>query len=210
MLSDYHQKYQQKTDAEIDSRVQAKEIGLRQVIATLGATMPSVPELRVAVLGCADKRLIEHHRRIFSSIYGKPVKLTTADIAVEHLQGAEGVVQHDATEPLPGGPYDIVYADVLVRFVESAKQFSVLKNSFDALAPGGMAIHIFASEDFDPPPGYAPLPGTHKVDLNALQLELTKAGINYLEVPLRFDVPKPGSDIEKMLIDEMAIVLKRG
>lgn len=210
MLSEYHQKYAAYGDAEIAARVQTKEIGLRQVIATLGGQAPSAPEVRVMVLGCADKRLIEHHRRIFSSIYGKPVKLTTADISIEHLQGAEGVIQHDATEPLPGGPYDIVYGDVLVRFVEPSKQFSVLKSSFDSLAPGGMAIHIFASEDFDPSPGYVPLPDTHKVDLNALQLELTKAGINYLEVPLRFDVPKPGSDIEKMLIDEMAIVLKKG
>jgi len=209
MLSEYHQKYQAKSDAEIASRVQVKEIGLRQVLATLGGQVPTSPEVRVAVLGCADKRLVEHHRRIFSSIYGKPAKLTTADITVEHLQGAEGVIQHDATEPLPGGPYDIVYGDVLVRFVEPAKQFLVLKNSHDALAPGGMAIHIFASEDFDPPAGYQPLAGTHKVDLNALQLELTKAGIGYLEIPLRFDVPKPGSDNEKMLVDEMVLVLKK-
>jgi len=209
MLSEYHQQYLAKSDAEIASRVQAKEIGLRQLIATLGGAQPTAPEIRVAVLGCADKRLIERHRRIFSAIYGKPVKLTTMDVTIEHLRDAADIVQHDATEPLPGGPYDIVYADVLVRFVEPAKQFSVLKNSFDALAPGGMAIHIFASEDFDPPPGYQPLPGTHNVDLNALQLELTKAGIGYLEVPLRFDLPKPGSDIEKMLIDEMAVLLKK-
>lgn len=209
MLSEYHQKYQKMSDAELASRIQVKEIGLRQVIATLGGTPPASPEIRALVLGCADKRLIDHHRRISSSIYGKPVKLTTIDITIEHLQGAEGVIQHDATEPLPNGPFDVVYADVLVRFIDPSKQFSVLKNSYDALAPGGMAIHVFASEDFDPPPNYQPLPGTHKVDLNVLQLELTKAGIGYLEVPLRFDVPKPGSDIEKMLIDEMALVLKK-
>jgi len=209
MLSEYHQRYQKMSDAEIANRIKVKEIGLRQVIATVGGASPPAPEVRIMILGCADKRLIEHYRQIFSSIYGKPTKLTTTDITIEHLQGAEGVIQHDAIEPLPGGPYDVVYADVLIRFVDPAKQFSVLKNSFDALAPGGIAIHIFASEDFDPPPNYQPMPGTYKVDLNALQLELTKAGIGYLEIPLRFDMPKPGSDIEKMLIDEMVLVLKK-
>lgn len=209
MLSEYHQKYAAYSDAEIASRIQAKEIGLRQVIATIGGTVPVVPEVRVMILGCADKRFVVHHWRIFSAIYGKPVRLTTSDVTIEHLAGAEGAIQHDATEPLPGGPYDVIYGDVLVRFIEPAKQFAVLKNSYDALATGGIAIHIFAQEDFDPPAGYQPLPGTHKVDLNALQLELTKAGIFFLEVPLRYDVLKPGSDTEKMLIDEQAIVLRK-
>jgi len=196
-------------EAEILSRVQVKEIGLRQVFATLGYQVPSKPELRVMVLGCADARLIEHHRRIFSSILGKPVELSTIDITVEHLAAGLGVVQHDATEPLPGGLYDVIYGDVLIRFIDPAKQFAALKNSYDALAPGGMAIHIFAQEDFDPPADYQPVPGTHPVDLNALQLELTKAGIFYLEVPLHYDVYKPGSTTEKMLINELAVVLRK-
>lgn len=209
MLSEYHKKYAAYSDAEIASRVQAKEIGLRQVMATLGLRPPASPEVRALVLGCADKRFIEHHRRILSSIYGRPVRLTTADITVEHLLHAEGVVQHDATEPLPGAPYDVIFADVLIRFIEPAKQFAALKNTWDALAPGGLAIHIFAQEDFDPPAGYQPVAGTHKVDLNSLQLELTKGGVFYLEIPLRYDVYKPGSTTEKMLIQEQALVLRR-
>ncbi|MFA5185929.1 MAG: class I SAM-dependent methyltransferase [Patescibacteria group bacterium] len=209
MLSEYHQKYAAYSDAEIMSRVQVKDIGLRQVMASIGAQVPVAPEVRVMVLGCADKRFIEQLKRIFSSIFGKPVRLTTSDVTTEHLAGAEGVIQHDATMPLPGGPYDVIYGDVLVRFIEPAKQFAALKNSYDALAPGGIAIHIFAQEDFDPPEGYQPMSGTHKVDLNALQLEMTKAGIFFLEVPLRYDVLKPGSDTEKMLIDEQAIVLRK-
>ena len=43
MLSEYHQRYQAKSDAEIASRVQVKEIGLRQVIATLGGQVPTAP-----------------------------------------------------------------------------------------------------------------------------------------------------------------------
>jgi len=210
MLNEYHSKYMEKSDGEIASRVQVKEIGLRQVFGTLGLPRMNAPEAAVLVVGCADRRFIPEHERIFSSILAKPVKLLTIDVEVEHLSGASGVIQHDATEPLPDGPYDVVYGDVLIRFVEPEKQSAVLKNSFEALAAGGMAIHIFAKEDFDPPAGYAPLPGTHKVDMNALQLKLTKMGIQYLEVPLRYDVPRPGSDIEKMLIDELAIVLRKG
>lgn len=197
------------SDTEIASRVEVKEIGLRQVLASIGAPVPVSPEVRVLVLGCANKRLIGEHQRIFSTIYGKPTRLTTIDVAVDHLVGGEGVIQHDATEPLPGGPYDVIYGDVLVRFVEPGKQFSVLKNSFDALAPGGVAIHIFAEEDFNPPEGYQPLPGTYLVDMNALQMMLVSAGIQYLEVPLRYDVFKPNSTTEKMLIDEQAIVLRK-
>ncbi len=210
MLNEYHKKYMEKSDSEIAVHVQVKEIGLRQVFGTLGLPRMNGPEAAVLVLGCADKRFVPEHERIFSSILGRPVKLLTIDVETEHLSGVPGVIQHNATEPLPGGPYDVVYGDVLVRFVEPEKQSKVLKNSYDSLAAGGMAIHIFAKEDFDPPAGYAPLPGTHKVDMNSLQLELTKIGIQYLEVPLRYDVPKPGMEGEKMLIDELAIVLRKG
>ncbi|MBI5655006.1 hypothetical protein HZC53_05150 [Candidatus Uhrbacteria bacterium] len=208
-MDEYHQKYQAMSNAEIASRVEVKEIGLRQVMSSIGAQVPTSPEVRVLVLGCADKRLIGEHQRIFSSIYGKPVKLTTIDVTIEHLAGAEGVIQHDATVPLPGGPYDVIYDDVLVRFIQPDKQFLALKNSYDALAPGGVAIHVFAEEDFNPPQSYVPLPGTYMVDMNALQMMLTSAGIKYLEVPLRYDVFKPGSTTEKMLIDEQAIVLRK-
>ncbi len=209
MLSEYHQRYVKMSDAEAISKVQVKETGLRQIFASVGYQVPTAPELRVMVLGCADIRFVDQHRRIFSSILGKPVQLTTADVVVEHLAGAAGVIQHDATLPLPDVPYDVIYGDVLIRFVEPSKQLSVLKNSYDALGAGGIAIHVFAQEDYDPPPGHQAVPGTYKVDVNSLQLELNKAGIPYLEVPLHFDVYKPGSTTERMLINELAMVFRK-
>ncbi|MFA4955260.1 MAG: hypothetical protein WC641_08200 [Patescibacteria group bacterium] len=207
MLSVYHEVYAKLNDDEIAARANVKELGLRQVIMTLGRPTLPDPRVRVLVLGCADRRLIASHERIFSSLLGKPVDLTTLDVDIEHLQGIAGVIQHDAALPLPVPPYGMIYGDILVRFLEPAKQFAVLKNSWDALAPGGMAIHIFNQEDFDPPKDYAPLPGTYKVDLNALQADLNKSGIEYLEVPLRFDATSP--DGRDMSINEFALVLKK-
>jgi hypothetical protein len=184
-----------------------KEHALRTVFATVGQPRSIAPKVAAAVLGCADKRFMPHHRRLLEVLFGKPVDMTTFDITIEHLQGEQGVVQHDATMPLPGGPFDFVLGDVLVRFASPDRQFFILKNAYDALGPGGMAVFNFARDDFDPKPGYVPPAGTFPVDFNALQMQLTNAGIQYQEVPLHFDAPGP--DGNKLEIDEMALVLRK-
>lgn len=210
MLADYYQRYGQLSDKEIAHRAAVKEMQIRQVFAAVGQPSFPNPLIRLAVLGSGDKRLVDAHRRIFETVFGKPVTMTTFDIDVEHLAGAQGgVIRHDVTEPLPETPYEVVYGDVIVRFVEPTKQFFVMKNAFDALAPGGIAVVNFAQEDFDPPPKYEPVAGTFRVDMNALQLEMAKAGIPFLEVPVRVETTKPGTD-DKMIINEMSLVMRRG
>ena len=166
------------------------------------------PAVRVAVLGCADRRYVSLHERLFSLLLQKPVALTTFDVTVEHLAGEKGIVQHDATLPLPGGPFEITYSDILLRFVEPAKQIAALKESFDALAPGGLAIHLFGTEDYNPPPSYIPVPGAFRVDLNLLQFELTKLNIPFLEVPVRVETTPPGSD-QKVVVEDVEFVLRK-
>ena len=36
---------------------------------------------------------------------------------------------------------------MLLKFIETEKQFNLIKNSFDALKPGGIAIHVFDWEE---------------------------------------------------------------
>ncbi|OGL73544.1 hypothetical protein A3E39_00325 [Candidatus Uhrbacteria bacterium RIFCSPHIGHO2_12_FULL_60_25] len=208
MPSAYHEAYAKKTDADIAHRVHVKELQLRQLFMTLGMPQFSSPTVRIAVLGCADKRYVSLHEKMFSSLLQKSVAQTTFDITVEHLAGEKGVIQHDATLPLQGGPFEITYSDILMRFIEPAKQIAALKESFDALVPGGLAIHLFGVEDYDPPPNYIPVPGTFRVDLNLLQFELTKMKIPFMELPVRIETTPPGSD-KKLVIEDMEFVLRK-
>jgi hypothetical protein len=85
-LSSYHQKYIERSDRDIKKRAQEKgqelELVFKKAPIPLISTNP-----RVAVLGCADKRLVPHHKRIFEELLGKPVRLITFDITTKHLQG---------------------------------------------------------------------------------------------------------------------------
>lgn len=208
MLSAYHEQYLGKSDEEIAHRVKIKDRQLRQTFATTGLPSFVAPTVRIAVLGCGDRRYVTLHRRLFEDIFGKPVEVATFDAVTEHLQGEAGVVRHDATEPLPGGPFDLIYADALVRFVDPARQYDVLKNAYDALAPGGIAVVTFDKHDYDPPPGYKPVPGTNPVDLSALQYELAEDGIVFLAVPTRIETIPPGLD-QQRLIEDLVMVLRK-
>jgi len=208
MLSAYHELYQGRSDEEIDFRIKVKELGLRQVLAVVGVPEFVLPTLRVAVFGCGDRRFVARHRQMFESIFSKPAEVTTFDVTTEHLQGEADVIQHDVALPVPGGPFDIVYADVLARFLDPAKQYSMMKNAYDVLAPGGMAIVTFAKEDFDPPPDYEPIPGTSRVDMNALQFELAGNKIEFLEVPVTLELVPPKKD-HKITIEDLVLVLKK-
>lgn len=208
MVTEYHLQYAKKSDADILHRAWIKEVQLRQIFATVGLPQVAKPVVNVAVLGSADARLVAQHDRIFSAIFQKPVALTTFDITVEHLQSASGVMQHDVTLPLPGGPYDVVYGDVLLRFIPPEKQLDVLVNAWNALAPGGVAIHVFAMEDFHPEMQKEKTPGIQPIDFNTIQLKLNEQHIFYAEVPLRIETTKPGTE-DKMVIDEIAMVFRK-
>lgn len=88
-LSSYHQKYFSHSDKEIYKRVAAKEEELRTIFSQVPLNTDS-DEIAVAVLGCADKRFIRLRRDIFSRVLGKPIKLATFDITIEHLQYEDG------------------------------------------------------------------------------------------------------------------------
>lgn len=184
MLSPYHQKYADKTDEEIRKRADAKEQELTTIFREVSLITTSDPA-RVAVLGCGDKRFVVHHKRIFEHVLKKNTEITTFDITIEHLQGESGVIQHDCTKSLPNPPYDITYGHVLLKFIETEKQFDVLKNSFDALKIGGVAIHGFDWEEIKAEDAKLP-DGMWAVPLEQWKEKLSVLGIAYKEISLKY------------------------
>lgn len=183
-LSSYHQKYASYSEDEILNRGFEKEKELEDIFSKV---KPGVAhgEVLIAVLGCGDKRFIPIHKQIFSKLLAKPVKITTFDITIEHLEGGEGVVCHDCTTPLPSGPYDTTFAHVLLKFIETEKQWDLIKNSYDALRDGGAAIHVMDREDYETKEERLPN-GQYAVPLELLKSRLQELGVSFVEIPVKY------------------------
>ncbi len=104
---------------------------------------PQQEPLRVVVLGASDKRYIPIHERVFRAATGRAIAMKTFDIDTAHLGGeSAAVVSHDVTQSFPDAPYDIIFSHELMKFLTPDEQFRAIKNSYDALASGGVAMHI--------------------------------------------------------------------
>ncbi len=178
-LSEYHQKFAQQSDDTIADKIRVKKEELEAIFKVVAPAFVAHP-IRIAVLGCGDRRFVQKHREIFSELLSGPVALTTFDITIDHLAGENGVVEHDCAVPLPGGSFDITYAHVLLKFIEPAKQMNVIQNSYDALADGGVAIHVLDTGDCT---GDAP-----KVPLETYKQKLLAKGIAFKEVSIAFGI----------------------
>ncbi len=174
-LSHYHRNYGKRLSSQ--QRADIKERELRQVFSAVNYT-PQLTSLRVAILGCADKCHVEAHQQIFEKLLDRPVELTTFDITTEHLTGEDGVIKHDLTKPILGGPYDIAFGHVLLKFIETGNQWNVLQNSYDVLRSPGIAIHVFDDEDVNADTIKQP-DGRYSVPLGKWEQKLTEAGIKH-------------------------------
>src|SRR3990172_1709337 len=150
-LSKYHARFRDLTDQEIADRLDVKRQELAQIFEQTDFSPTKGAPAKIAVLGTADVRLVEGHKKIFSELLALPIELNTFDITIAHLAGSPNVVGHDVTRPLPGGPYDLCYGHVLLKFIETNKQLSVLQNSYNALKTGGIAIHVFDLDELEMP-----------------------------------------------------------
>lgn len=175
-LSEYHQQQAAETFGKMLDKVKEKDAELEAVLRAVPISVDGLA--RVAVLGCGDKRYIPYHQRLFEDHLGTEVDMTTFDITTEHLSGTPGVVQHDCTLPLPGTPYDLTFAHVLLKFISVDKQLAVLKNSYDALRPGGIAIHIIDEKEMK----------TNEVPLSLLKEQLAVEKIEVTEVPVKYGI----------------------
>ena len=147
-ISKYHQKHIDRSIEETDRRIHVKELELEKILSETGYK-PAFETVRVAVLGCADRRFVKRHTLIFEKVLGQPVELITFDITTEHLEGEEHVIQHDITTPIPNAPFDITFGHVVLKFIETAKQWVVIKNAYDALRSPGLCIFVYDMDDVD-------------------------------------------------------------
>jgi hypothetical protein len=183
-LSTYHQNYADHSDEEIKKRAHIKEKELCSIFKHVSLKTSSEP-VRVAIMGCGDKRFIGYHKKIFEQVLERMVEITTFDITIEHLLGEPLVFQHDCTLPFPNGFFDITYGHILLKFIETKKQLDVLINSFEALNSGGIAIHVCDWEEIKAP-GPKLSDGLWAVPLGRWKDRLTKLGIEYKEVLLEY------------------------
>lgn len=191
-------------DEEVTRRQKAKEDELKIVFDQVQPTTQS-DELKIAVLGCADRRYIPSHKELFERLLNKQVELDTYDISIEHLASEENVYQHDCTLPLPKTDYDITFAHVLLPFIETEKQWDLLKNSYDALKTGGIAIHIMGPEDYLTTKPRLPN-GNYSIPLDRWKQQLEQADIEYKIVDAQFELD--GLDLPTQMSTAL-ILIKR-
>src|SRR3989338_6629473 len=182
-LSAYHQKFLTRSNEEMERRAVVKEDELNRVLEATKFKPTSSP-VKIAVLGCPDKRMTAHYQKSFEKLFGS-VTLSIFDITTEQLAGEPNVIQHDCSLPLPNSPYDITFAHVLLKFIETEKQWAVLKNSYDVLRQPGLAIHIFDKEDVTTTTAKQK-DGYYSVPLEKWKNKLDENKIKYLD--LRWEI----------------------
>ncbi len=181
-LAQYHQQYKQKDDLEIKKRAFVKTQELAEVIKQIPLQTHN-SFLKIAVLGCGDRRFIRYHLEMFENIFDLPVEMLTLDITLDHLAGVNNVFQHDCTQQLPYGPFDTIYSHVLLRFIQTDNQWEVLENSYAALKPGGLAIHVLDTIDYTIKDKLLP-DGYFSVPLRRWEEKLKAENIIYKTIPL--------------------------
>lgn len=199
-ITDYHKKHINRSDEETNRRIFVKELELKKILSETNYK-PSFENVRVAVFGCADKRFVKRHKLIFEKLFQKPVELITFDISIEHLEGEENVVQHDITTPIPNAPFDITFGHVVLKFIETNKQWGVIKNAYNALRSPGLGIFVFDLEDVTTQnpiqaDGYFSLPiETYKQKLTEenIKFEDLRWDINLDDVPISIRGLKGGA-----------------
>ena len=168
------------------NRVNEKREELKAILGEVVFETPNGP-CRVAVLGCGDKRFVAAHKKLFEEFTHKPVTLTTFDITTDHLAGEQGVIKYDCTLPLPDLPYDITYAHVLLKFIETEKQWELLKNSYDALIEHGIAIHVMDKEEVESKKQLLPN-GQYAVPIKRWEERLLSQDIHFKVIQVKFGV----------------------
>lgn len=182
-ISQYHQHYIDQSDGEIQRKADAKEQELIEILDKVPFSTDG-DLVKIAVLGCGDKRLVAHHKKIFEKVLGKNTEIITFDISTGHLSGENNIIQHDCTLPLPNQPYDIAYGHVLLKFIETKKQFDVIKNSIDVLRPGGLAIHVLDRDELDAKNEKLP-GGLWSVPLEKWKEKLKETNMIFTEINLK-------------------------
>lgn len=141
ILEAHYAEYGNQPDSWVANMEKTKKSIIERVL-TEASFHPATDEIEIAVLGASDKRYLAIHEHIFRELLGKNVSVVTLDCDTKHLGAPPNTIQCDVTQPLPGGPYDIVMSHALMKFLTPPEQFAVIKNSYEALKSSGVAMHI--------------------------------------------------------------------
>ena len=185
VISEYHAKYQSKSDDEIVKRARERFNELTRAFSAAPLDTASDP-VEVAVMGCGDKRFVAHHKDMFARILARNVRVTTFDIEVDHLAGEENVIQHDCSQLLPGGLYDVTFGHVVLPFLAPDKQLDMIAAGYNALKQGGIQIQALDPMNYDDTS--TPLPGLHRVDLGSVKRKANQLGARVIDVGLDIGV----------------------
>lgn len=142
ILQAHYKEYADQPDGWVQNMEGTKKSIVKYVLGAAGFQPPASGITKAVVLGASDKRYIPIHHKIFKDITGRDVELTTFDIDIAHLSGGENIINHDVTKPFPNAPYHIIFSHELMKFLTSEEQVATIKNSYLALASGGVAMHI--------------------------------------------------------------------
>ena len=183
-LNTYHQSYALISDTEIEKRSQTKEAELAIMFSRINPLLTKIP-IKIAVLGCADARMVKRNQMMFERLFKHEVEIFTLDIKIEHLKGEQNIIEHDCLLPIPNGPYDVCYSHVLLKFIVPEKQFDVILNSYQVLTDGGMAIHVLDGNDYEIM-GENEKEGFYSVDLAFLENELLKNKLKFKFIHLPY------------------------
>jgi hypothetical protein len=140
-------------------------------------------QLMIAVVGVPDRRMISSYAAAFERLLEKPSAIVVFDKITDHLMGMPTVVKHDAVEPFPIKPFNIVYSHDLLRFIKRENQIKVLINSYDSLDQGGLAVHILDEETYAT--NEERLPDMwYSVNLQDIRKRLSESNIPLIEVDI--------------------------
>lgn len=141
-LTAHYSEYASQSDEWVNNMEKTKR-SIVEYILRWANFQPSREPMKVVVLGASDKRYIPIHERVFGAATGKAIELKTFDVDTAHLGGESAVVvHHNVTQQFPGGPYDIIFSHELMKFLTPDEQLATIANTYAALAPGGVAMHI--------------------------------------------------------------------
>ncbi len=204
-ISDYHKKHISRTEEETDRRIFVKELELKKILLETNYK-PGFDTVRVAVLGCADKRFVKRHKAIFEKLFQKPVEQITFDITTEHLEGEENVIRHDITTPIPSTPFDITFGHVVLKFIETSKQWDAIKSAYNVLRSPGLGIFVYDMEDITTE---APIQadGYFSVPVETYKLKLAQENMKFKD--LRWDITLDNVPIPIRGLKGGALVLEK-
>lgn len=141
ILRAHYAEYATRPDSRVQDRKIAKKSIIKYVLKEINFNPVGKP-VRITVLGTSDKRYISIHQKVFEEVLRRNIKIITFDVDIKHLAGEDGIVLHDATEPFPETPFEIVFSHELMKFLTPEEQLKAIKNSHDALTDNGLAMHI--------------------------------------------------------------------